>query len=74
GTRSSTQNSNVDDFFEHVEFSDTGNRHLSLSNDPMEILIEMGFCNREKNQRLLVENNNNLSKVIELLTDDNNED
>ncbi|CAM4859019.1 unnamed protein product [Rotaria socialis] len=73
-TRSSTQNSNVDDFFEHVEFSDMGNRHLSLSNDPIEILIEMGFCNREKNQRLLVENNNNLSRVIELLTDDNNED
>ena len=33
----------------------------------------MGFCNREKNQRLLVENNNNLNKVIELLTDGNNE-
>ncbi|CAF1334234.1 unnamed protein product [Rotaria sp. Silwood1] len=61
-----TRNSSVDDFFEHVDYSETTNRNLSLSNDPMEILIEMGFGDREKNQRLLAENNNDLNKVIEL--------
>jgi len=39
----------------------------------MEILIEMGFANRTKNQKLLTENNNDLNKVIELLTNDTNE-
>jgi hypothetical protein len=39
----------------------------------MEILIEMGFANRGKNQRLLSENNNDLDKVIELLTTDSSE-
>lgn len=37
-------------------------------------LIEMGFGNRAKNQRLLRENGNDLAKVIELLTLDVNED
>ncbi|CAF2555925.1 unnamed protein product [Rotaria sp. Silwood2] len=69
-----TRNSSVDDFFEHVDYSETTNGNLSLSNDPMEILIEMGFVNREKNQRLLVENKNDLNKVIELLADDDNDD
>jgi hypothetical protein len=40
----------------------------------MYALIEMGFANRAKNQRLLRENANDLAKVIELLTLDNNED
>jgi hypothetical protein len=39
----------------------------------MEILIEMGLVNRTKNQTLLTENHNDLNKVIELLTNDNNE-
>jgi len=38
----------------------------------MEILIEMGFVDRTKNQRLLTDNNNDLNKVIELLTNDTN--
>lgn len=37
----------------------------------MEILIEMGFANRTKNQILLAANNNDLNKVIELLTNEN---
>jgi len=61
-------------FFEHIEESQTTSRDSILSNDPMEILIEMGFANRTKNQRLLTENNNDLNKVIEWLTNDNNED
>jgi hypothetical protein len=40
----------------------------------MEILIEMGFANRGKNQHLLAENDNDLNKVIELLTNSGNED
>ncbi|CAF0746169.1 unnamed protein product [Rotaria sp. Silwood1] len=43
------------------------------SSDPMKTLIEMGFANRAKNQRLLKENANDLAKVIELLTIDNND-
>ena len=44
-----------------------------VSNDPMKTLIEMGFANRSKNQRLLNENANNLAKVIELLTLEDND-
>jgi hypothetical protein len=44
------------------------------SSDPMKRLIEMGFANRVKNQRLLKENANDLAKVIELLSLDNNDD
>lgn len=40
----------------------------------MKTLISMGFANRNKNQRLLKENANDLVKVIELLTLENNED
>ena len=40
----------------------------------MQILIEMGFANRAKNQRLLAENDNDLDKVIELLTSDVDDD
>jgi hypothetical protein len=40
----------------------------------MKTLIEMGFANRARNRRLLKENANDLAKVIELLTLDNNED
>jgi len=68
-----TANPSVDDYFEHVEENEPTNRNLILSNDPMEILIEMGFANRGKNQRLLSENNNDLDKVIELLTTDSTE-
>lgn len=46
----------------------------SFTDDPMQKLISMGFANRAKNQRLLKENGNNLAKVIELLTIDNQED
>ncbi len=67
-----TANSSVDDFFEHVDENET--RNSILSNDPMKILIEMGFVNCTKNQRLLSENNNDLNKVIELLTNSGNED
>ena len=42
--------------------------------DPMKTLVEMGFANRAKNQRLLRENGNDLAKVIERLTVDNIED
>jgi hypothetical protein len=69
-----TAHSNIDDFFEHVEENETPNNNSVFSNDPMEILIEMGFANRGKNQQLLSENNNDLNKVIELLTNDGNED
>jgi hypothetical protein len=65
---------NADDFFEHVEENETQNTNIIPSNDPMEILIEMGFANRAKNQLLLTENRNDLNKVIELLTIDNNDD
>ena len=34
----------------------------------------MGFVNRQKNQRLLSENHNDLNKVIEILTTDSNDD
>jgi hypothetical protein len=63
-----TVNSTPDDIFEHINRDE----HSILSNDPMEILIEMGFVDRTKNQRLLAENNNDLNKVIELLTNDTN--
>jgi hypothetical protein len=63
-----TVHSIPDDLFEHVN----RNEHSILTNDPMEILIEMGFVDRLKNQRLLAEHNNNLNKVIEVLTNDAN--
>ena len=44
------------------------------SKDPMKALVEMGFANRARNQRLLRENANDLAKVIELLTLENNDD
>jgi hypothetical protein len=69
-----TANSNVDDFFEHVEENEATSTNSVLSNDPLEILIEMGFANRGKNLRLLAQNENDLNKVIELLTNDGNED
>lgn len=34
----------------------------------MSILIEMGFVDRTKNQQLLALHNNDLTKVIEVLT------
>ncbi|CAM2715589.1 unnamed protein product [Rotaria socialis] len=45
----------------------------SSSSDPMKKLIEMGFANRAKNQRLLKANANDLAKVIELLTIENDD-
>ncbi|UJR14109.1 hypothetical protein I4U23_001105 [Adineta vaga] len=59
-----------DDHFEHVDEEETS----ILTNDPMKILIEMGFVNRQKNQRLLTENNNDLNKVVEILTIDSTEE
>lgn len=44
------------------------------SDDPMLILINMGFANRVRNQRLLRENANDLAKVIELLSLDSHDD
>jgi len=63
-------------FFDHIEENSTTTTSVNLisSNDPMKALIEMGFANRAKNQRLLRDNANDLAKVIELLTLDNNED
>jgi len=66
-------NSNADEFFEHIEENEPINNNSILSNDPIEILIEMGFADRTKNQILLEKNNNDLNKVIELLTTANNE-
>jgi hypothetical protein len=68
-----TVNSDADDYFEHVEDNATESLNSILSNDPIEILIEMGFANRAMNQKLLAENNNDLNKVIELLTSNTNE-
>lgn len=56
-----------DDFFEHID-EDENNEHSSISNDPMTILIDMGFVDRRKNQQLLNETNHDLNKVIEILT------
>ncbi|CAF2408026.1 unnamed protein product [Rotaria sp. Silwood2] len=54
--------------------TDTSVRSNSMSSsDPMKTLIEMGFANRAKNQRLLKEHANDLAKVIELLTLDSND-
>ena len=50
------QVSTTDELFEHVE------------NEPMNILFEMGFKNRAQNQRLLENHQNDLNKVIEILT------
>jgi len=67
-----TSPSNTNGFFEHI---DGTTRTTSIySEDQMKKLIEMGFANRAKNQRLLAENANDLAKVIELLTLDNNDD
>jgi hypothetical protein len=60
-------------FFDHIEIPAPSANSIS-SNDPMKTLVEMGFANRAKNQRLLRENANDLAKVIELLTLENNED
>lgn len=54
----------MDDYFEHIEDEEQS----SISNEPLDILIEMGFTNRAQNQRLLHDNNQDLNKVIEILT------
>jgi hypothetical protein len=46
---------------------------ISLA-DPMTRLIEMGFANRAKNQRILQANGNDLAKVIALLSMDSVDD
>jgi len=68
---------NTNAFFDRIDDNSTtttSSVNSISSNDPMKKLIEMGFANRAKNQRLLKENANDLAKVIELLTIDNNED
>jgi hypothetical protein len=50
-----------DDVFEHLDRERT-------SNEPLELLSQMGFVDQAKNQRLLNDNGNDLVKVIELLT------
>ena len=60
-------------FFDAIEIP-APSANVTSSKDPMKTLVEMGFANRAKNQRLLRENANNLAKVIELLTLETNED
>ena len=55
----------TDDVFEHLE------PPRQFSNEPMDLLVDMGFVDREKNQRLLNENHQDLTKVIELLSFEN---
>ncbi len=72
-----TNQPNTNGFIDHIEETSPPTSiisNISSSSDPMKTLIEMGFANRAKNQRLLKENANDLAKVIELLTLDNNED
>ncbi len=71
-----TSQTSTNGFFDRIEehSTPTASFNSMSSNDPMYALIEMGFANRAKNQRLLRENANDLAKVIELLTLDNNED
>jgi len=70
-----TSQTSTDAFFDRIEENSiTTNANSISSKDQMQTLIEMGFANRVKNQRLLRENANDLAKVIELLTLDNNED
>ena len=64
----------MDDFFEHVDYNEATNENPILLNNLIELLSEMGFEDREKNQRLLIENQNDLEKVVELLASDANED
>lgn len=55
-----------DDIFEHID-EHRNNERSSISNDPMAILIDMGFVDRRKNEQLLAENNHDLNRVIEIL-------
>ena len=68
-----TSPTSTNGFFEHIGETSTRVNSIS-SSDPMNTLIEMGFANRSKNQRLLKENANDLAKVIELLTLETNDD
>lgn len=43
-----------------------------FSNEPMDLLVDMGFTDQDKNQRLLDENHQNLTKVIEILSFETN--
>ncbi|UJR33059.1 hypothetical protein I4U23_020518 [Adineta vaga] len=65
---------NTNGFFEHIEQISITRTDSFPSEDQMQALIEMGFVNRAKNQRLLRENANDLAKVIEFLTLDCNDD
>ena len=56
----------MNDFFEHISDDDT--LDAVLCNAPIDMLTEMGFVNRAKNQQLLEENNYDLTRVIEILT------
>ena len=56
----------MDDFFEHISDDDT--LDAVLCSAPIDMLTEMGFVDRAKNQQLLAENNNDLTRVIEILT------
>ena len=57
-----------DDLFEHLDDAETPYPILISSNEPLNILEEMGFTDRAENQRLLAQNQNDLSAVIDLLT------
>jgi hypothetical protein len=66
-----TSQTSSNSFFDNIDKICTNS---VSSSDPMKRLIEMGFANRVKNQRLLKENANDLAKVIELLSLYNNDD
>jgi hypothetical protein len=68
-----TSNSNPDDLFEHIEEDEATANDSSLENDLMNVLIEMGFVDRAKNQKLLQENNYDMEKVVECLANENDE-
>lgn len=65
--------SNTSGFLDYLKSNRTSMTSMPAQ-DPMSVLINMGFANRAKNQRLLRENANDLAKVIELLSLDSHED
>ncbi|CAF0766785.1 unnamed protein product [Adineta steineri] len=65
---------NTNGLFEHINSTQPIRTNSFTSDDQMKTLIEMGFANRAKNQRLLRENANDLAKVIELLTLETNDE
>jgi hypothetical protein len=50
---------------------ETPNPILISSNEPMQILEDMGFTDRAANERLMAQHHNDLNAVIEVLTSRN---